>query len=179
MKVTRTSLPEVLIIEPEVYPDDRGHFFEAWSVLRYKEIGILDQFVQDNISQSVQGTLRGLHFQEPKAQGKLIMPLTGQIFDAVVDIRRNSPRFGKWMGVTLDGISPQQLWIPPGFAHGFCVISERADFFYKCTNVYRREYEHSIRWNDPIIGIDWPITKPLLSNKDSVAPLLLEAPVLP
>lgn len=179
MKVTPTRLPEVLIVEPRVFPDQRGHFYEMWVEERYRKAGICGPFLQDNVSRSVHGTLRGLHFQEPKAQGKLVTVLTGKIFDVAVDIRRDSPRFGQWVGLELDADHPRQLWIPPGFAHGFCVTSERADFLYKCTEYYSPATEGAIRWNDPNLAIDWPVPNPVLSEKDAVAPLLSEAQTLP
>jgi len=179
MKVTPTELPEVLLIEPRVFGDVRGHFYESYQARRYADAGIPGPFVQDNHSRSVRGTLRGLHFQEPRAQGKLVQVLRGTVFDVAVDIRRGSPRFGKWVGVELSGEQPRQLWIPPGFAHGFCVLSEFADFFYKCTEVYAPELDRTIVWNDPAIGIRWPVAEPLLSGKDREAPPLATAPVLP
>jgi|TARA_B100000315_G_scaffold252435_1_gene289230 dTDP-4-dehydrorhamnose 3,5-epimerase len=179
VKVTATELPEVLLIEPRVFPDDRGHFFEAWRDQGYAEAGIHGPFVQDNFSRSTKGTLRGLHFQEPYGQGKLVTILSGRVFDVAADIRRDSPRFGQWVGAELDGDRPRQIWIPPGFAHGFCVLSERADFFYKCTDYYNPESERAIRWNDPELAIEWPIESPVLSAKDAAAPLLADAPVLP
>lgn len=179
MKVTPTELPEVLLIEPRIFPDGRGHFFETWVGPRYQEAGIAQPFVQDNFSRSVYGTLRGLHFQEPKAQGKLVTVLSGKVFDVAVDIRQDSPRFGRWVGVELNGDEPRQLWVPPGFAHGFCVLSESADFFYKCTEFYSPETERSVRWNDPKLAIDWPIDAPILSDKDGAAPMLADAPILP
>ncbi len=179
MRISPTSLPEVLIVEPEVFPDSRGHFFEMWEEARYREAGITGPFVQDNISRSIQGTVRGLHFQEPKAQGKLITVLRGNIFDVAVDIRPNSPRFKQWVGVDLNCNQPRQLWIPPGFAHGFCVLSESADFHYKCTEYYNPSTERSVRWDDPDLAINWPIPNPVLSEKDAAAPPLSNAPILP
>lgn len=179
MIVTPSLLPEVLLLEPRVFPDSRGYFFESWQRDRYADAGVEPAFVQDNISRSSQGTLRGLHFQEPFAQGKLITVLSGRIFDVAVDVRRGSPRFAQWVGMVLDAEKPCQVWIPPGFAHGFCVLSETADFMYKCTEFYRPDSERSLRWNDPSIGIDWPVSAPLLSAKDAAAPLLPDAPVLP
>lgn len=179
MKVTATELPEVLLIEPRLFSDKRGHFFETWVDPRYREAGIPKPFVQDNFSRSAFGTLRGLHFQKPNAQGKLVTVLAGRIFDVAVDLRTDSPRFAQWVGFELDGDAPRQLWIPPGFGHGFCVISEYADFFYKCTSFYSPDTERSVRWDDPDLAIDWPIDEPLISNKDAQAPLLAEAPVLP
>ena len=179
MKVTPTELPEVLLIEPRVHGDSRGFFYESFQVSRYADAGIQGTFVQDNLSRSAKGTLRGLHFQEPRAQGKLVQVLRGTVFDVAVDVRKGSPRFGRWVGVELCESSPRQLWIPPGFAHGFCVLSESADFFYKCTEVYVPEAERAIAWNDPQIGIRWPVSEPLLSNKDRAAPMLAASPVLP
>ena len=179
MKVTPTALPEVLLVEPELHGDGRGFFYESFQALRYAEAGIPGPFVQDNHSRSSRGTLRGLHFQEPRSQGKLVQVLRGTVYDVAVDVRRGSPRFGKWMAIELSDSSPSQLWIPPGFAHGFCVLSESADFFYKCTDYYAPEAERAIAWNDPALGIAWPVTEPLLSAKDRAAPTLMAAPVLP
>ena len=179
MKVTPTELPEVLLVEPKVHGDDRGHFYELFHEQRYAEAGIRGPFVQDNHSRSVHGTLRGLHFQEPCPQGKLVQVLRGRVWDVAVDVRRGSPRFGRWVGIELSGDTPRQLWIPPGFAHGFCVLSDSADFFYKCTELYAPECDRSIAWNDPAIGIRWPLAEPLLSSKDRAAPTLARAPVLP
>jgi dTDP-4-dehydrorhamnose 3,5-epimerase len=178
VKVTETMLPGVLVIEPRVFSDDRGFFLETFASARYAEAG-MPPFVQDNFSRSKRGTLRGLHFQEPQAQGKLVQVLRGVVFDVAVDIRRGSPTFGRWFGLELSGDRPQQLWIPPGFAHGFCVTSDEADFHYKCTAPYAPAAERSIRWDDPTLKIDWPVAQPLLSPKDAVAPLLADAPVLP
>jgi dTDP-4-dehydrorhamnose 3,5-epimerase len=179
MKVTPTALPEVLVVEPAVHGDARGYFLESFERARYREHGIDAEFVQDNMSRSARGILRGLHFQEPRAQGKLVMVTAGAVFDVAVDIRRGSPRFGKWIGVELNDANHRQLWIPPGFAHGFCVISDSADFFYKCTDFYSPENEHAIRYDDRSIGIDWPVTDPLLAARDRDAPALADAPVLP
>jgi dTDP-4-dehydrorhamnose 3,5-epimerase len=179
MNVLKTELPGILIIEPEVVGDPRGWFYESFQAARYAQAGITGPFVQDNLSCSVKGTLRGLHFQEPRAQGKLVQVLRGTVYDVAVDVRRGSPNFGKWAGVELSESPPRQLWIPPGFAHGFCVLSDSADFFYKCTQFYAPDAERSIAWNDPRIGIRWPISNPILSLKDREAPRLDEAPVLP
>jgi dTDP-4-dehydrorhamnose 3,5-epimerase len=179
LKVTETALPGVLVLEPRVFVDDRGYFFEIYRQDRYAEAGLDVAFVQDNFSRSIRGTLRGLHFQEPKAQGKLVQALRGNIYDVIVDVRRGSPTFGKWIVVELSGETPKQIWIPPGYAHGFCVTSDSADFHYKCTAPYAPEAEQAIRWDDPALGIQWPVSKPLLSKKDAVAPLLADAPVLP
>ena len=179
MKVTPTELPEVLLVEPKVFGDARGFFYEGYQAERYAAAGIPGPFVQDNLSRSARGTLRGLHFQEPKGQGKLVQVLRGRVFDVAVDVRTGSPRFGRWVGVELAEEPLRQLWIPPGFAHGFCVLSESADFFYRCTELYAPAAERAIAWNDPRIGIRWPIEQPLLSAKDAAAPLLDAAPVLP
>jgi len=179
VKVTKTELPGVLVIEPRVFIDERGWFLETFQSERYAAAGIAATFVQDNLSRSVRGTLRGLHFQEPKGQGKLVQVMRGAVLDVVVDVRRGSPTFGKWLGLELSGDQPRQMWIPPGFAHGFCVTSDSADFLYKCTTPYAPEAERSIRWDDPAIGIVWPVAQPLLSKKDAAAPLLADAPVLP
>ena len=179
MKVTPTELPEVLLIEPELHGDSRGFFYESFQEPRYAAAGVRGPFVQDNHSRSVQGTLRGLHFQEPKGQGKLVQVLRGTVYDVAVDVRRGSPRFGRWVGVELSEARPRQLWIPAGFAHGFCVLSEFADFFYKCTALYAPEAERGVAWDDPSIGIRWPVGAPLLSAKDRQAPRLVQAAVLP
>jgi dTDP-4-dehydrorhamnose 3,5-epimerase len=179
MKVTETELPGVVLVEPRVFFDERGFFLEAFHIERYAASGVPTGFVQDNLSRSRRGTLRGLHFQEPKAQAKLVQVIHGTVFDVVVDVRRGSPTFGRWLGLELSGEAPRQLWIPPGFAHGFCVTSESADFYYKCTALYAPEAERSIRWNDPQIGIQWPLRDPILSPKDAAAPLLADAAVLP
>lgn len=177
-----TELPEVLVIEPRLFSDERGVFFESWKEPAYQALGLTLPFVQDNVSHSVQGTLRGLHFQEPTAQGKLVQVLAGEVFDVAVDIRRGSPRYGQWMGMLLDATSGRQLWIPPGFAHGFYVTSERASFLYKCTALYTPAHERTIRWNDPRLAIRWPIASgqlPIVSGKDAAAPSLDESDQLP
>lgn len=179
MKFVETSLPGVLVVEPKVFGDDRGFFMEIYHAAKFAEAGIADPFVQDNHSRSSRGVLRGLHFQEPNPQGKLVRAIGGVIFDVAVDIRRGSPTFGKWVGVELSAENKRQLWVPPGFAHGFCVTSETADVVYKCTSLYAPESDRGIRWNDPAIGIEWPPITPLLSPKDEAAPLLAEAPILP
>ena len=182
MKVAATDLPEVLVLEPRVWKDARGAFSEVWKDETYRALGILGPFVQDNLSHSVKGTLRGLHFQEPSAQGKLVQVLAGSVWDVAVDVRRGSPTFGRSIGIELDGESARQLWIPPGYAHGFLVLSERASFLYKCTAAYSPAHERSIRWDDPGLAIRWPLSagqRPLLSPKDAAAPLLSEAEVLP
>jgi len=179
MKVTPLELPELLLVEPKVFGDSRGFFMEVFHAQRYAEAGIPGPFVQDNYSRSVKGTLRGLHFQEPQGQGKLVQVLAGAVFDVAVDVRRGSPTFGKWAGVELSSDNRRQLWIPAGFAHGFCVLSESADLHYKCTTLYAPRMEHSIVWNDPDVGIAWPVSEPIQSPKDAGAPRLKDAPVLP
>jgi len=179
MKVTETPLPGVRVIEPDVFGDSRGFFFELYEARRYLQAGIDQPFVQDNFSRSVKDTLRGLHFQEPHGQGKLVQILQGAVFDVAVDIRRGSPTFGRWFGIELSAENKRQLWIPPGFAHGFCVTSPTADFFYKCTEYYVPEGDRGIAWNDPALGIPWPTQAPLLSKKDAAAKPLSDAAVLP
>lgn len=179
MKVLPTELPGVLIIEPKVFGDDRGFFYESFQAQRYAEAGISGPFVQDNVSRSARGTLRGLHFQEPQPQGKLVGVLRGAVYDVAVDVRRGSPTFGRWFGLELSEQNKRQLWVPPGFAHGFCVTSDSADFFYKCTDYYAPQHEQSLIWNDPELGIRWPVDAPLLSKKDASAPRLSELRVLP
>ncbi len=170
MKVIETDLPGVLIVEPTVFGDDRGFFLETFHVERYAQAGIVGPFVQDNLSASRRGVLRGLHFQHPHGQGKLISVFQGEVFDVAVDIRYGSPTFGCWTGALLDAENKRQLYIPPGFAHGFCTLSETALFTYKCTGFYHPDTEATVLWNDPSIGIEWPITSPLLSEKDGSAP---------
>jgi len=179
LTITPTELPGVLVVEPRVFRDDRGYFFETYRASAYAEAGIDAPFVQDNFSRSVRGTLRGLHFQEPNGQGKLVQVLRGSVFDVAVDVRRGSPHFGRWFGIELDDREPRQLWIPPGFAHGFYVTSDWADFCYKCTAAYSPEDEQSIAWNDPELAITWPVSEPLLSKKDAAAPMLAAARRLP
>ncbi len=176
MKITPTRLPDVLLIEPNVFGDERGFFFESWQKQRYADLGLAADFVQDNVSFSQKGILRGLHVQNPFAQGKLVHVLQGEVFDVAVDIRKNSAFFGQWVGVYLSAENHHQLYIPPGFAHGFCVTSETALFAYKCTELYHPETELSIAWNDLDIGIDWPISDPSLSKKDREAWLLKDIP---
>lgn len=179
MNVLKTELPGVLILEPKRFGDDRGFFMELFHAKRYEEAGISGPFVQDNFSRSAKGILRGLHFQEPHAQGKLVQVMAGAVYDVAVDVRRGSPTFGKFVGVELSADNRRQLWVPAGFAHGFCVLSESADFHYKCTDVYTPASERGIAWNDPDLAIPWPVTSPLLSPKDAAAPRLKDAPVLP
>ena len=172
MKVTQTKLQGALVFEPKVFGDDRGFFMETWNYQRYKEAGLDVKFVQSNLSKSAKGVLRGLHFQNPNPQGKLVQILTGEVYDVAVDIRQGSPTFGQWHGELLSGDNNKQFYIPEGFAHGFCVLSESAIFSYMCTNVYDQKSDHSILWNDPDLNIDWPINEPLLSEKDKQAPAL-------
>ncbi|MFG6656279.1 dTDP-4-dehydrorhamnose 3,5-epimerase [Scandinavium sp. M-37] len=171
MNIIKTDIPDVMIIEPKVFGDDRGFFFESYSQKIFEEaVGRKVEFVQDNHSKSAKGVLRGLHYQlEPHAQGKLVRCVVGEVFDVAVDIRKSSPTFGKWVGVNLSAENKRQLWIPEGFAHGFLVLSETAEFVYKTTNYYHPESDRGIIWNDPDIGIEWPeIGEKILSAKDSV-----------
>jgi dTDP-4-dehydrorhamnose 3,5-epimerase len=167
MQMIKTSLPGVLIIEPKVFQDSRGFFMEIYHQERYKEIGIDDVFVQDNFSHSNQNVLRGLHYQLKHPQAKLVHVIKGTIFDVVVDIRQGSPWFGQWIGKELSEFNGRQIYVPKGFAHGFCVLSETADVLYKCSDIYRPDDERGIHWSDPEIGIQWPVDNPLLSEKDS------------
>lgn len=176
MKAIKTRLRGVLVVEPDVFEDERGFFLETWSQKRYAEIGIPDMFVQDNLSSSTRGVLRGLHLQHPGGQGKLVQVLAGEVFDVAVDVRVGSPTFGEWVGTHLTGVNKRQVFIPPGFAHGFCVVSDTALFAYKCTDFYRRETELGIIWNDPDIGIKWPIADPQLSGKDAAFLRLSQVP---
>ena len=172
MNVNETKLLGVLILEPKVFPDDRGYFLETWNSTRYEQAGIPGPFVQDNISFSTKGILRGLHFQYPQSQGKLIQVLSGEVMDIVVDIRVGSPTYSQWIGEVLSESNHRQMYVPPGFAHGYCVTSETAHFSYKCTDFYNPATEHGIIWNDPDIGIEWPIAGPILSPKDKAYPRL-------
>ncbi len=174
MEVVSASLPEVLVITPRRFGDGRGYFEELYQAGRYAREGIDRPFVQDNLSLSSRGVLRGLHFQHPQGQGKLVTILQGAVFDVAVDVRVGSPDFGCWFGIELSGDNSRQLWLPPGFAHGFCVLSETALFHYKCTTYYDPDCEHSVRWNDPQLGIAWPIEHPSLSAKDEAAPCLAD-----
>lgn len=180
MKFLPTKIPEVIIIEPQVFGDERGFFMETWRAERFAEAGITQPFVQDNHSRSRQGILRGLHYQIQQPQGKLVRVVRGEVFDVAVDLRRSSPSFGQWVGVILSEENKKQLWIPPGFAHGFYVVSESADFVYKCTDYYAPEYERSLRWDDPDLAIDWPLVDgraPQLSDKDAQGLAFSEAEV--
>jgi len=174
MKVIETSLPGCVVIEPAVFGDERGFFFETWNAARFGEHGLPTTFVQSNVSSSSRGVLRGLHYQWPNPQGKLVSVLEGEVYDVAVDIRRGSPTFGQWEAVVLSAENKRQLWIPEGFAHGFAVVSERAVFSYLCTTGYDKAADAGMRWDDPAIGVDWPISDPQLSAKDTVAPLLAD-----
>jgi dTDP-4-dehydrorhamnose 3,5-epimerase len=177
MKVTATEIPEVLLIEPKVFGDHRGYFVETWQQQRYAEHGIGPTFVQDNEAASGHGTLRGLHIQNPHGQGKLVQVITGTVFDIAVDVRLGSPTYGVWVGLELSAENKRQLWVPPGFLHGYLVTSETAIFAYKCTELYHPETQFAVRWDDPDIGIQWPTgITPTLSDKDRDAQLLREIP---
>ena len=175
MKVTPMGIEGLLLLEPRCHGDDRGWFMETWQVQRYADVGVPDRFVQDNLARSAQGVLRGLHAQHPFAQGKLVQVYEGRVFDVAVDVRRGSPSFGRWAGVILDAAEPRQFWVPAGFLHGYLVLSESALFGYKCTDLYHPETQFSVRWDDPVIGVEWPLEQaPLLSEKDREAPLLAD-----
>ncbi|MEB1530117.1 dTDP-4-dehydrorhamnose 3,5-epimerase [Xanthomonas sp. WHRI 7945] len=172
MNVIETSLPGCKILEPMVFGDSRGFFFETWNAGRFADQGLPANFVQSNVSSSEKGVLRGLHYQWPRPQGKLVTVLEGEVYDVAVDIRRGSPTFGQWEAVILGASNRRQFWIPPGFAHGFAVLSETALFNYLCTDVYVHEADRGIRWNDADLAVDWPIGTPVLSKKDQEAPFL-------
>ena len=175
---TKSKIPNVVLIEPRLFPDDRGYFFESFKESAFASNGITTKFVQDNFSHSVKGVLRGLHYQKnPKVQAKLVTVLRGEIFDVAIDIRKNSPTFGQWIGEILSDENHKSLYIPEGFAHGFCVLSAEADVIYKVNNEYSPENERGILWNDPQIDIMWPIDTPLLHEKDSTLPLLKDADI--
>ncbi len=176
MKVTPLRLPEVLLIEPQVFSDSRGHFLEIFQARRYPAYGIPDRFVQDNLSFSVHGAIRGLHYQLRHPQGKLVMVVAGEVFDVVLDIRRGSPRYGQWLSLSLEGGSGRQLYIPPGFAHGFQVLSDSATFLYKCTDYWAPGDEYGVRYDDPALAIPWPVTPVVLSPKDGALPRLQDIP---
>ncbi len=176
MKVTPLSIADVLLISPRIFSDDRGHFLETFSTRSFPAQTPPVEFVQDNLSFSSKGTVRGLHLQEPHGQGKLVMAVTGAIWDVAVDVRVGSPTFGQWVAAELSEKNRDQLYIPPGFAHGFCVLSETAHMHYKCTDLYNPAVEMSIRFDDPQLGINWPVAKPLLSPKDAQAPQLADIP---
>lgn len=169
------ALPEIIIIEPELFQDDRGYFTEMYHRGKFENAGIKGNFVQDNRSRSRKGTIRGLHYQLGKPQGKLIWTLSGKVFDVAVDIRRRSPTFGKWLGTMLSSENKKGIYIPPDFAHGFCVLSEEAEILYKCTEFYSPEHERTIRWDDPDLAIEWPLKEPTLSERDAKAPFFKDA----
>jgi len=179
VKITPTSNPDVLLFSPTVYEDSRGYFMETFRHQHFLERGIEVEFVQDNQSRSARGTLRGLHYQRTYPQGKLVRVLSGEVFDVAVDLRASSPLFGKWVGQVLSAENRQQLWVPPGFAHGFYVMSETAELSYKCTEYFHPEDDHSLLWSDPAVAIDWPLLgpEPLLSEKDRAGKLLVDAEV--
>ena len=181
MKVISTDIDGLLVVEPNVFGDDRGFFFESFNARRFAELtGVDAEFVQDNHSRSAKNVLRGLHYQIEQAQGKLVRVTAGSVFDVAVDLRKSSPTFGKWFGIELSAENKRQLWIPPGFAHGFLVTSDAAEFLYKTTDYYAPQHERAILWNDPAIGIEWPLQgDPLLSGKDQKGALLAEADVFP
>lgn len=179
MRATPLDHPEVLLIEPDVFPDPRGFFMETFHSIKYAEHGLPAVFLQDNHSRSSRGVLRGLHYQLENPQGKLVRVVSGEVFDVAVDIRRGSPRFGTWVGAVLSEENQRQIYVPPGFAHGFCTLSERADFLYKCTELYAPGDEYGIAWDDPDIAIEWPQLDYLLSDRDLANPLLSESDHLP
>jgi dTDP-4-dehydrorhamnose 3,5-epimerase len=181
VKVVRTAIPDVLALEPRVFGDERGFFLEPYNRRTFREATGLDvEFVQDNHSRSRRGVLRGLHYQVRQPQGKLVRVLSGRIFDVAVDLRRSSPSFGKWVGLEIDADSMRMLWIPPGFAHGFLVLSESADVFYKATDYYAPQHERTLRWDDPQLAIAWPLAgEPTLSDKDRRGSLLAQADAYP
>ena len=182
MKVVPTAIPDVLIIEPQIFGDHRGFFMETWSRKKFEEASLDFDFVQDNHSSSVKGTLRGLHYQTVNTQGKLVRVTVGKVFDVAVDIRRSSPTFGKWVGEVLSADNRKMFWVPPGFAHGFLVLSDIAEFQYKCTDFYNPAHEKCIVWNDPQLNIAWPLEnglQPILSDKDKAGRTFAEAEVLP
>jgi len=177
MKIVECEIPGPLIIEPRVFGDDRGFFLESWNRDAFAEVDLNLDFVQDNHSRSSRGVLRGLHYQNPRPQGKLVRVVNGRAFDVAIDIRRSSPNFGRWVGVELSGDNKRLFWVPPGFAHGFLALEDATDFLYKCTDFYRPEHEQSVRWDDPAIGIDWPLAglSIELSAKDLAAKTLRES----
>lgn len=176
MKFTPLEIPDVILIEPDVFGDARGYFQETYHAHKYAAAGIHGPFVQDNFSFSRRGVLRGMHYQLRNPQGKLVMVARGDVYDVAVDVRRSSPTFGRWVGCTLNDRNHHQMWVPPGFAHGFCVLSEEVEFLYKCTQVYDPTDERGIAWNDPDLAIPWPIINPTLAAKDLKLPRLAAAP---
>ncbi|MGH8283460.1 MAG: dTDP-4-dehydrorhamnose 3,5-epimerase [Gammaproteobacteria bacterium] len=182
MEFVPTAIPDVVLVKPRVFGDDRGFFMETWEARKFADAGYPQQFVQDNHSRSIKNTLRGLHYQIQQAQGKLVRVVVGEVFDVVVDLRKHSSTFGKWVGMTLSAENKCQLWIPPGFAHGFLVTSDAAEFTYRCTDFYAPQSERTLIWNDPAIGIHWPLPAgpaPLLSDKDKAGRLLRNAETYP
>ena len=179
MQIIPTAIPDVLIIEPTVFGDERGFFYESFNERKFEALtGLSPRFVQDNHSKSARGVLRGLHYQLQQTQGKLVRVVAGAVFDVAVDIRKSSSTFGQWVGVELSAENKRQLWVPPGFAHGFVTVSDSAEFLYKTTDYWAPEFERAIAWNDPAIGIEWPLTEaPQLSGKDQAGKLLAEAEV--
>ena len=176
MRLVRTEIPDVCLIEPKVFGDDRGFFYESWNRRTLANLGIEADFVQDNHSRSARNVLRGLHYQIEHPQGKLVRATSGEVFDVAVDLRRSSPTFGKWVGFTLSAENKRLAWIPPGFAHGFCVVSEYAEFLYKTTDYWFPEHERTILWNDPDLGIPWPlIAAPIVAAKDAAGKRLADA----
>ncbi len=174
MKIVETRLPGCVAIEPDVFGDPRGFFYESYNAEKYRAAGLDLRFVQSNVSRSARGVLRGLHYQWPNPQGKLVSVVEGEVYDVAVDIRRGSPTFGQWAGVILSAGNHRHFWVPEGFAHGFVVLSEFATFSYQCTNLYDAKADAGVRWNDAAIAIDWPVSAPLLSGKDEKAPLLAD-----
>jgi dTDP-4-dehydrorhamnose 3,5-epimerase len=179
LKVSRTVLPGVLLIEPAIFADERGFFLETWSAARYRDAGVLVDFVQSNQVRSRRGVLRGMHFQLVRPQAKLVWAISGEILDVAVDVRRGSPTFGRWFGANLSGENHRQMFVPAGFAHGYCVLSASAEVAYLCSDYYRPAGDRGVRWDDPAIGIAWPPGEKLLSAKDRALPTLVDAPELP
>ncbi|MBK6280434.1 MAG: dTDP-4-dehydrorhamnose 3,5-epimerase [Gammaproteobacteria bacterium] len=181
MQIITTPIPDVLVLEPRVFGDERGFFFESWNQREFARLGLPAHFVQDNHSKSARGILRGLHYQTQQVQGKLVRVVAGEVFDVAVDMRRGSPTLGRWAGALLSAANRRMMWIPPGFAHGFYVTADSAEFVYKCTDFYAPEHEVALRWDDPAIGIPWPLVDgqpPLLSAKDAAGLSFAEAPKL-
>jgi dTDP-4-dehydrorhamnose 3,5-epimerase len=180
MKLTPTSIPDLLVLYPKVFEDERGFFFESYNQRVFEELGVSAQFVQDNHSRSRKGILRGLHYQIKNAQGKLVRAVAGEIYDVAVDLRKHSPTFGKWLGFNLSAANKRQIYVPPGFAHGFLVLSDYAEVIYKTTDFYAPQHERCIVWNDPTLGIDWPIEgRPILSPKDADGASFSQAELFP
>lgn len=175
MEIADLPLTGLKLIRPRIFPDERGYFLETWQHKKLVNLGFSERFVQDNLSFSHKGVLRGLHYQVPSWQGKLVLVIQGEIFDVVVDIRHDSPTFGKWFGITLNASTHEQLYVPPGFAHGFCVLSDTARVLYKCTEYYAPGEEYTLLWNDPDLGIEWPVKDPILAEKDKKGLCLKDA----